>query len=228
MLFKGTIIAAASGSMGGLTFSRGKGGPYIRTRANPIHPGSVYQEAIKAAFSQLSVAWQDQLTPAQRAGWDAYADQVSLVNRMGDPIFVTGANMFIRSNTGRLQAGGPRVDNAPVIYTLGEFTAPSYAVTAASNDVMVTHESLDAWANEDDGLLLIFASVPKSPTINYHNGPYRLIGTILGNSVTPPPNPANFALTAPIALGQRTFFAATASRADGRYSYRTRNQTDAV
>lgn len=228
MLFKGTIIAAASGSMGGLTFSRGKGGPYIRIRANPIHPGSVFQETVKAAFSQLSIAWQDELTPAERAAWDAYAAQVSLVNRVGDPIYVTGANHFIRSNVPRIQIGATRIDAAPIVYTLGNFTEPGFLVDSATAKIACGFINTDDWAGEENSWLSVYASVPKSPTINYHKGPYRYVGSIEGDSVTPPTSPLELDCLAPTAVGQRTFVRCFVTRADGRLSYAIFDQADAT
>lgn len=228
MLFVPTIAAQMSGSIGGVCFSHGRGGPYARLRVTPTNPGSVYQSTVRAALAQLSNLWQDTLTAPQRAAWDAYADQVAMVNAIGGTIYLTGINHYVRSNTPRIQVGLDRVDVAPIIYNVGSFTEPSYAADAGLDQAIVTFDNTDAWANEDDSALLIFASVPKSPTINYFKGPFRFIGSILGDAITPPTSPANLDLTAPIADGQRTFFRATCTRADGRYSYSIFDQVDAT
>ena len=228
MKFKSIIITQASGSVAGITFSRNRSGAYVRQRAMPTNPNSPQQQAVRAALSQLSILWQDTLTPAERTAWQTYADNVPVTDRIGESIFLTGLNHYIRSNVGRLQAVQPRVDAAPVIFNLGDFTAPGFELDQASAEVDVTFTDTDEWANEDDAAMFIFGSVAKDPTINFFKGPYRLLGSIEGDSITPPTAPAAITVNGAIAVGQRMFFRAIVSRADGRLSSDFLGQADAA
>lgn len=227
MIFKSPIISQGSGSIAGLTLSRNRGGMYFRGRAIPVNPATALQVAVRNILAQLSILWQDTLTAAQRIAWETYADNVPLKNRLGENIFVTGLNMYIRSNVPRLQAASTRIDAAPAIFNLGAFTDPTFVIDTANDEVDVSFDNTDEWANEDDSHLLVFGSAPKDPTINYFRGPYRLLGSIDGDSVTAPTSPAALALGHVATAGQRFFFRVVASRADGRLSYGFRGTADA-
>lgn len=218
MKFTSPILSEARGSLAGLTFSANKGGNYIRARSIPTNPNTPAQQAVRAALSQLSVLWNDLLTKEQRDGWGTYAENVPLLDSLGQPRVVTALNMYIRSNVPRLQAALVRVDDAPIAFNLGEFSAPVFAIDTAASEVDVAFSDTDAWTGEDDSSMLVYGSVPKSPTINFFKGPYRLLGTIDGDGTTPPTSPAALALSQPISVGQRGFFRVVVSRADGRLS----------
>lgn len=228
MLFTSPVIAEASGSIAGITMSRNKGGNYMRARSIPTNPNTSLQQAVRAAMSQLTVLWQDTLTVAQRAAWATYAENVPLLNPLGQARNVTALNMYVRSNISRIQAGEPRVDDGPTTFNLGEYTSPSFAIDTASDEVDVTFTDTDTWANEDDAAMLVYGSTPKDPTIEYFKGPYQLLGVIQGDSTTAPTSPAAIALPQAIVAGQRAFFRAIVSRADGRLSSDFRGSADAA
>lgn len=219
-LFKSGVIASASGSAGGYTYSHNKGGMYIRNRSIPTNPGSSYQQVIRGAIIDLTAKWQELLTGVQRAAWKVYADQVLLPNAFGDPRAVPALSHYIRSNVPRIQAGLPRVDAAPVIFNLGEVTPPSYASLTAPTSATFGFDNTDNWANEDDSAMLIYISPPRPQSVNYFKGPYRYADKIDGDAVTAPTSPA--AITTPFAYSasatQRSFAQIRVTRADGRLS----------
>lgn len=213
-------VAAISGSLDGQVFSHNRGGPYMRNRAIPTNPGTTPQQVVRQLLAQLSNVWATTLTAAQRAAWDAYAEAVPLPNALGEPRNVGGIGMFIRSNLPRGQSGYddlPRVDSGPTVYTLGDFTAPTFSdmeVTDSTFDV--SFEGADDWTSEDDAAMLVYVSRGVNPARNYFKGPYRYAGAILGNSVLAPTNPTT--LTSPFAYanGQSVFYRVRVTRADGR------------
>ena len=215
-LFKSPTIASASGSLGGMTFSRNKGGMYIRARAVPVNPNTPFQQTLRSAVALLSNYWIDVLTAAQRDAWESYAAHVEVINALGDPMLITGLNHYIRSNAPRIQAGAARTDAAPTVFDLGEFTPPTFAVAATTDDVAVTFLNTDAWANENDGHMFVYASRPQNPTINYFKGPYRYADKINGDGVTPPTSPATINLPFVVEAGHKVFFRVRTARADAR------------
>lgn len=219
MIFTSTIIAQASGSIGGLTFSRNRGGKYIRSRATPINPNTPFQQAVRGFMSQLTSLWNDTLTVVQRAAWDLYAENVPLLNPLGEPRNVGGLGMYVRSNVNRLQAALPRVDAAPTTFNLGDYTPPVItSVTGSTNLLAFTFTDADAWANEDDSAMNVYTSRAQNPTINFFKGPYRFAGQVLGDGLTPPTSPASIALAFNAEVGQKIFARMIVSRADGRLS----------
>lgn len=216
MLIKSALLTDASGSIGGLTASHNRGGLYLRARKVPTNPGTSFQETVRAAVSQLSNLWLDALTVAQREAWNNYAAQVTIPNALGDPIHVSGLNMYVRSNAPALQAGLGIQDDAPTILTLGEFSPPSFVPTAAADTASITFEDTDPWLDETGSAMLVYFSRAKNPTVNFHKGPYRFAGTILGDDTTPPTSPQVLALPFPVEVGQRIFGRFNVLRADGR------------
>lgn len=227
MLFKSAIITQGSGSLGGMTLSHNAGGMYLRARAIPTNPNTPFQQAIRGFVSALVSLWQDTLTDAERQEWITYALNVPLLNPLGEPINVSGLNMYLRGNVSRLQAALARRDPGPIVFDLGDFTNPSFAIDEPANEVDVTFTDTDDWANEDSAAMLIYASRPQAPTINYFKGPYRFAAAILGDAITPPTSPAAIALPFPVTAGQRLFFRARVTRARGRLSADFLGQADA-
>lgn len=216
MLIKSGIVTQISGSLGGLVGAHGKSGLYFRARAIPTNPNTPLQQAVRNYMASLTSAWQGVLTAVQRSAWAVYAENVTLPNPLGDAVNVGGMNMFIRSNVGRLQSAEPQVNDGPAIFNLGEMTSPTFAASAATGLVSVTFDNTDAWANEDDAAMLVYCSSPKSPTINYFDGPYRYIGKVQGDAVTAPTSPADIASGHTLTAGQKLFCQVRVSRADGR------------
>lgn len=222
-------VAQASGSVGGTTFSRNRGGPYMRTRAIPVNPGTPQQSAVRALLAQLTSLWSTTLTAVQREAWDTYALNVPLPNPLGEPRNVGGLGMYIRSNVGRLQAALARVDAAPTLFNLGDYTAPTIvSVTSVGAAISVGFTVGDDWVGEDGSSMLLYTSRQQSASINFFKNPYRLAGQINGEVMTPPTSP--FALTGafPVAVGNQTFVRAVVTRADGRLSAEFRTGGTAV
>ncbi len=218
MKWKSALVTSASGSVGGLTASRNAGGAYYRARVVPTNPNSTFQQAVRAAMSNLTSRWLSTLTDAQRAAWKAYSDNVPLIDRLGDPRNVGALPMYIRSNVPRIQAGLSIVDDGPTTFNLGDFTAPSFTATVLGTAIGTVFTNADEWANEDGAAMLVFQSRAQSPSINYFKGPYRLAGQVLGDSGTPPTSPQADAAVFPFAADQRVYFRAVVTRADGRLS----------
>lgn len=222
MLVESPIVSRGSGSIGGMTWSRNRGGMYVRSRATPTNPNSPQQQAVRSAAAQLAALWSSTLTQVQRDAWDLYAENVELPNPLGAPRNVGGLGMYVRSNVSRIAsavAGLVRVDDAPAIFDLGEYTAPTLiSATGATNVISVGFTDTDEWVDEDAAALLLYTSRPQNPGVNFFKGPYRFAGAVEGNSGTPPTTP--FALDAafPFAADQRVFAFARVTRADGRLS----------
>lgn len=218
MKYLSQVYTAASGSIGGVTYSHNKGGAYTRARATPTNPNSPQQMAVRGIVGQLSNLWGTLLTAAQREAWDVYALYVEVTDTLGQSINLTGLNMYVRSNVPRIQAGLPRVDDGPTTYNLGDFSNPNFGIDATADELDVTFTDTDEWTSEDDAAMLLYASRPQSQTVNYFKGPYRFAGKIDGDGTTPPTSPQAIGLPFLAAAGQRIFVKASVTRADGRLS----------
>lgn len=212
MLFKSAIMTQASGSLGGMTAARNRGGMYFRARAIPTDPNTPAQATIRAHMGALVQRWINTLTGTQRFGWNLYASNVPLTGPLGDPITVSGMNHYVRSNVPRLQLVTSIIDTAPGIFDTGTLSLPSVSnLSEAVQQLDVSFTDADGW-NIADGHLLVQQSRPQNPTINYFRGPYQLGSTVNGMAVSPVTIPSVF----PFVEGQRMFFRCRASYADGR------------
>ena len=218
MLIKSGLITQGSGSLGGVTLSRNRGGMYLRARAIPTDPNSAQQAAIRGYLAQLSDRWTNNLTVDQLAAWATYAANVPLIGPLGDPITLSGQQHYLRSNIPRLQASAAIVDDGPGIFDLGSFGAVSVVTATAPILISLAFTDTDDWVDEDGSLLLLYASRPVNTTINFFRGPYRFMDSVAGDAITPPTTPA--ALLSPFIFvaGQRQFYRARVTRADGRLS----------
>lgn len=214
-LFKSQVISVASGSVGGLTYSRNRFGMYLRNRSLPVNPASSFQVAIRNAMASLTTRWVETLTQAQRDAWEVYASNVSVLNKVGDVVFLTGLNMYVRSNVQRQVHGLGLIDAAPTTFDLGTMSPITATTDAAADDVDIAFDNTDGWAIATGGYLLVYASRPQNSTINFFAGPYRFAGLVIG-AATPPTSPATMTLPFPIASGNRVFFKANALYPDGR------------
>lgn len=219
MLFKSTVLAQASGSVGGTTYSHNRAGMYIRNRTLPVNPNSNLQQLVRGYFAQLSPYWGATLTADQRAAWEVYAANVTMLNKLGDPINLTGQQHFLRSNLLRLQAGLSVVEDAPTDFTLAVPGAPTtYVANAAAHKITVTFDNAATWAGAAGGALMLWMGPPQSPAINFFKGPYRYVGKIAG-AATPPTSPHDFdSLPYAITAGQKVFVYSRVVNADGRAS----------
>jgi len=224
-LFKSSVLAQSSGSLGGTVYSHNRGGQYIRNRSTPTNPASAQQQVVRNALSALSNAWVNLLTDAQRTAWDVYAANTPLTNRVGDLINVGGLGMYQRGNVPRLQAGLTRVDDAPVVFSLPVLSGVSVPQgNPATPSVDVAFDNTNPWATETGGALLVFVSRPANPSVNFFKGPYRFAGTVLGDDTTPPTSPATITTPFAFSIGNRLFVRTVAVRADARLSPQLRFQ----
>ena len=221
------VAAAGSGSLGRFTWSRNRSGAYIREKAVPVNPNTVFQQLMRSHFANLSTAWLNELTAVQREAWIAYALAVLLPDALGNMQSIGGNAMFIKCNAGRLQAGKTRIDSGPVILTLAELSAVTLTATGATDALSFGYVNSDLWATAVGGHLFLFASRPQSPSISSFKGPYRFVAVVNG-AVVPPTSPIVVTHSFPFAAGDKIFFRAVASNADGRPSPDFRSMTTAV
>lgn len=224
MKFLSNVIASGSGSFGGTCVSRNRYGMYMRSRVVPVDPASALQSEVRSVFAQLVDAWVNELSAAERSAWETYAANVPLLGSLGNQQFVTGQNHYVRVNTCAIQAGLARVDAAPTVFDLGSLTAPTYTPDASLISTSVAFTATDAWNVTDGGALLAYQGQPQNPGRTFYKGPFRFIGSILGDTALPPSTPQTFSSPYSLAAGQRVFYYVRAIQPDGRLSSKVYGQ----
>ena len=227
MKFKSQVLTQASGSIGGITYSHNKGGLYQRARTIPTDPATAPQVQMRNFVSQLVVRWTAVLTQVQRDAWAVYAANVPVIDALGDAMFISGLNWYVKMNTIRKLAPEAGVDNAPTTFTMAALTEPIFTVASATDLASVAFVNTDSWATGVLGSLLCFFSRPQSAGINFFKGPYRFAASIPG-AVIPPTSPQNIGLSFPCAAGNKIFAKFVATDLDGRVSASLRSSAIAA
>ena len=211
-------ISQMSGSIGGTCFARNAAGSYARARTKPVNPQTSIQEKIRAVVAYLTDRWLETVTPTQRAAWSDYALAVSVKNRIGDPIHISGFNHYIRSNAALLYADATVVDEAPTEFSLPEHDpTASFTASEATQNLSVSYNDSADWCKEVGGYMFVRMSRPQNPTRNFFAGPYLYAGDIAG-MVEPLQSPQDIVSPTPIVAGHRLWLSCRIARADGRLS----------
>lgn len=215
----GSLATDVRGSIGGMTFSKNRFGHYARARIKPVNPHSEMQDNIRSTMSSMRNVWDGTLTPEIRTAWNLYASKITIQNKVGESVNATGYNMWCRTNVQLVYAGLPRVDNAPIDFSLAEQDPTLEVIVTVSNGkVAVYFDRLLDWAHETGAYMTIFQGSPMARTVNFFNGPWRQIGSIAGVDGAAPASPQTFDVNFPIGLGQLQVCKARIIRKDGRAS----------
>lgn len=107
------ILGELSGHIAGNTFSRNKGGLYVKRTAHPTNPNTARQQELRTLLSHGSGIWAV-LDETQRVAWRNYAAANPRVNRLGETFFLSGHQMFIALRSAAVDAGFPAIDAPPV------------------------------------------------------------------------------------------------------------------
>jgi len=215
----GEYITAMSGSVGGTTHARNRYGFYVRNRTKPVNPNTDLQNLVRSTLATLTTRWSQTLDQPQRDAWDLYGDSVVMKNALGEDIFLTGFNHYIRSNANSLRLGLATVDDGPTIFELPE-KDPAFAITATEtpNNITATYDDALPWADETGGMLFMFQGSPQNAQRTFFAGPWRLWTAVEGATGAPPAPPKIAPTVFAIAEGQNIWCYARILRADGRLS----------
>lgn len=212
-------IIQASGSIAGNTFARNRFGNYMRARTKPVNPKSDRQNIIRTIVSYLAEYWHQDLNDTQRNLWNVYAAAVAMKNRLGETIYLTGFNHFIRTNCPQLMLTEAVKDAAPSTLSLMEKdeTTVCSEENIAAQTFTFTFDNTGWGVNPDDKYWLCFyQGQPKLVSRHFFDGPWRFMsaaGTVAGDAGTQT-LPAEFAF----AEGQKVWFQARMISFSGRTS----------
>lgn len=217
MKFTSSLGLTLSGSQGGVTAARNRGGQYLRRRAVPVNPNTIQQQAVRTALTSLVASWQT-LTDGERAAWATYAENTPGVDSLGQTLVLTGQQSYIRCNTPRIAAGLAVIDAAPIVFNRGNPATLTEFDTAGGvgAEVRTTFEPLAS-----AGTVLTYVGRPLSAARNFYKGPYRLIGTtavLAGGTTAATTAETNDPYGELYVTGQRRPTRVTISYDDGRLS----------
>ena len=167
----------------------------------------------------LTARWAQTLSAAQRAAWNLYGSSVAMKNRLGETVYLTGFNHYIRSNHWFARMDRTLVDDGPTVFELPE-TDPtmSIAISEATQLVTMTFDDALPWCSEDDAMLVILQSQGQNPQRNFFNGPWTGRSAKVGASGVPVTSPQDYASITVASELQKIWVKFRILRADGRLS----------
>jgi hypothetical protein len=185
-----------SGSLGGVTASRNKGGQYLRRRAIPTNPNSDSQQGVRNRLTTAATAYRS-LNAGQVESWRTYADNTPIVDSLGVSKKLTPSQWFISYATTYQQAGRPIPYDAPTV----SGRADEVAVTAAGIDGTDLSITISP-AIVAGQACLVFISRPQSAGVVFYKGPFRFLYAVgLGSTLVVTASDLPF----PLAVGDNVF-----------------------
>jgi len=165
------IFGEMRGKLGGNVFSRNKGGPYVRMHAIPTNPNSTRQQATRAWLATCAAQWKTVLGDTERGQWNEFAETHSVLNSLGQTIFLTGLDWFCKCNSRLLDAGGTPITE-PTDLAVPEAPLTLGIAVASATTLTVTYTA----ALPADHFFVLWGSGPISAGQNPNFRQCRLIG----------------------------------------------------
>jgi hypothetical protein len=212
-------ITQMSGSIAGTVFARNRFGNYCRPRTKPVNPNSTAQTLMRSTMAHLTELWHSTITGPQRIAWATYAAAIAMKNRLGEVIYLTGFNHFVRSNSISKAILDTFVASGPTVLALPE-SDPSFTITAsvATQKVSVAFDNALPWTLEVGAHMFVELGQPQIVTRNFFGGPWKYMGKIAGKVAPAETSPQAIDPPYTLVLGQKIWAYARIRRADGRLS----------
>ena len=93
----GALVTELKGKIGGTVFQSGRYGFQVRNKPTPIRTASGVQARVRGIMLTVSKAWRT-LTSAERLAFDAIAPSWPALDSFGNPMLLTGYNVFCKTN----------------------------------------------------------------------------------------------------------------------------------
>lgn len=194
MLFKSQIITEGSGSIAGNTVLQTRAGLAMRARVIPTNPATARQQVVRTDFGNLSSQWSSLLSQFERDLWTAYAITNPITGKFGDPLILTGQNMFIRLNGIRLGGADATIltlTTPPALNGLEPLAQVTAVPADGGDDIDVTFDDTADWVDLDLAAMMVYVTRKRSAGTLFTKGPWQLMTTILGDSIAPVTSPVN-------------------------------------
>lgn len=160
--YLGLITSDIRGKIGGMVFSRSRGGSTLKAKTTPRHPGSVGQMMQQSTMSNANAAWKI-MSAADRTTWAVQAAATIWSNSLGGTYSPTAQQLWCQaySNAALLATVPP--STFPATFTPAQPIAFA-GVTSSGSDLQLTvYPTSGAYT----GNVLFFASHIVPPTVGY-------------------------------------------------------------
>lgn len=205
----GDMITDMSGSTGGTTYAKNKGGHYRKNKSMPINANTSYQQGVRAAFGAGSQAWRA-LSDVERAAWAAAAPSYPYLDRFGESRIPSGFQLYktLNGNLDSVSAANistplPPSDVEVITFACSAFDDTTGPVVTVDPDPIPTGTCF-----------LIEATAPYSAGITNVNSKFRIIKAW-------PASTTEAAIVAAIDTDYSAKFGSTVGMAGSKVTFRT-------
>lgn len=169
-------VSEIRGKLNGNSFSRNKGGAYIRTKVTPINPSTSYQSAQRAQISNISKSWSADLSDAQRQGWTNFGKLIGAKSIFGNSTILSGIATYQAINRIVLNCGQPMIFDAPISQQVPSILSLTCAADHVAGTLIATFTPTPLVGPQG---LYIFGTPPMSPGISNASTQLRFIGFVV-------------------------------------------------
>lgn len=210
LIVTGGISPNLSGKIGAAVFAHNAGGRYVRNAAAVTNPNTAEQQRVRSALATVANDWTT-IGAGDRDQWALFASQVPVTNRLGNQIFLSGIAMYTKCNSLRRGIGLDTVDVGPTTYTLGQMS--TMGSVSLSGSTLTLNFTGGDW-QDTGGAMVVQASPPQNPSINFFGGSFTQEAVVLGGTATL--TAATIGLSAAAIAGQKVFYRLVGTLPDGR------------
>jgi len=108
----GAIISEIRNKIAATVYTKNKAGASIRNRVTPINRKSASQTLRRQQLAAFSGQWRG-LTQAQRDSWNSGAANFPQTDNLGQTIFLTGEQLYVRCNANLVLTGNSQITDCP-------------------------------------------------------------------------------------------------------------------
>ncbi len=165
-------VANMSGSEAGTVHSHNKGGTYTRQRTVPTNPQTARQMAQRDKLSNSAKEWVNDLDQLQRDAWNVFASENPVIDTLGQSIFLSGFQMYVKLNNRIAVAGGLPINEPPLDQIVTQLTQADLSFDKGAGNIDITFTPVPLAANER---IEVFATPGVSPGVSYIKNKLRLV-----------------------------------------------------
>ena len=178
----GAIVSEVRNKIAASVYTKNRAGAAIRNRTTPINRRSVGQTQKRQQLSSLSSGWRA-LSAANILAWNAAAPSFPQQDQLGQTIFLTGHQLYVRLNANLLLIGGAAITTPPTPASFAVLAVGAISAVASTGVITVAFTPTPVPAGFN---LIIKATAPVSAGKSFvGNSAFRYIQNVAPAGTSP-------------------------------------------
>lgn len=177
----GAIVSEVRGTIAATTYSKNKGGAILRNRVTPINRRSTNQTQRRQILAALASAWRS-LSQANRDSWNNASPNFPQSDNLGQTIFLTGEQLYVRCNANLILTGNAQITSAPAPTSFDVLAFTSLTATADDGAISLAFTPTVPTGFE----MVVRATPPISPGVSFvPQSKFRFLSSIAPAATSP-------------------------------------------